>query len=142
MIGMQSSMHRHQYNHILTLWKRFMPRKKELQNLLTTELIALQVYSDILNAEKPFAIWACAEVSDFNKIPTDMEAFTIPCGTYAVFHHKGNDASKLYPYIMTEWLPNSVYEIDDRPHFQVMGDNYSNGCSDSEEDFYVPVKLK
>lgn len=141
-IGMRSEMQRHQYNHIVSLWKGFMPRKKELHNLLTTELIAIQVYYDVLNAERPFTIWACAEVSDFNEIPTGMEAFTIPSGTYAVFHHKGQDASQLYPYIMREWLPNSAYHIDDRPHFQVMGDKYNNGSPDSEEDFYVPVKLK
>ena len=43
---------------------------------------------------------------------------------------------------MTEWLPNSGYEIDNRPHFQVMGETYKNGSPDSEEDFYVPLKLK
>lgn len=141
-IGMQSTMHRHQYNHIVALWKGFMPRKNELQNLLMNELIAIQVYTDGLNAEEAFTIWACTEVYDFNTIPNQMEAFTIPCGTYAVFHHKGKDASKLYPYILTEWLPTSVYELEDRPHFQVMGKAYKNGSPDSEEDFYVPVKLK
>ncbi len=43
---------------------------------------------------------------------------------------------------MTEWLPNSGYKIDDRPHFQVMGKKYKNGSPDSEEDFYIGLKSK
>ncbi|MDG4715701.1 GyrI-like domain-containing protein [Winogradskyella marincola] len=138
-VGMQSKMLMHQYENIIKLWKSFMPKKHELKNTINQELIAIQDYPDFGNLETSYNIWACAEVSDFINIPDSMQPFTISEGLYAVFLHKGMDAGKTYQRIMTEWLPNSGYNIDDRPHFQVMGDKYKNGSPDSEEDFYIPV---
>ncbi len=135
-------MHYREYGNILALWKRFMPRRKELKSAINAEFIALQVYSDFNNFEKQFDIWACIEVSGLEAIPEGMTDFTIPKGEYAVFLQKGMNASATYQSIMTQWLPNSGYEIDDRPHFQIMGEKYKNGSPESEEDFYVPIKLR
>lgn len=139
-IGMKSTMHQDEYGNIVRLWKRFMPHRKAIQNAVNEDFVAMQVYSDFNDFEKPFAIWACVEVSDLDDIPEGMMPSIIPEGKYAVFLHKGIDASTTYQRIMTEWLPKSGYEIDNRPHFQVMGDTYKNGSPDSEEDFYVPIK--
>lgn len=141
-VGMRSTMRHNEYGNIVALWKRFMPQKKDLKNVINEELIAMQVYSNFNRPEDLFDILACTEVSNFENIPDSMESFVIPDGEYAVFLHKGIDASKTYQRIMTEWLPTSGYEIDDRPHFQIMGEKYINGSPDSEEDFYVPVKSK
>jgi len=141
LIGMKSFMHHNEFGNIVKLWKRFMPRRRELQNILNSEYIAMQIYDDFNAIEKLFDIWACVEVSNFNTMPEGMESFTIPDGDYAIFIHKGMNASATYQKIMTEWLPNSGYEIDNRPHFQVIGEKYKNGSADSEEDFYVPIKL-
>ena len=140
-VGMKSAMHHNEFGNIVALWKRFMPKQNAISNRLNAEFIALQIYDDFNAMEKPFAIWACVEVSSFNAIPDGMASFRILEGDYAVFLHKGMDASKTYLQIMTEWLPNSDYEIDERPHFQVMGEAYKNGSPDSEEDFYVPIRL-
>lgn len=139
-VGIKSSMHHHQYESIVSLWKRFMPRKKEIKTTLSNGLIAMQVYSDFNSLEKSFDIWACVEVYNIEHVPMGMASFTIPQGHYAVFLQKGMDANSTYKRIMTEWLPNSGFEIDNRPHFQVMGERYKNGRADSEEDFYVPIK--
>ena len=139
LIGMKSHVLRHQIESIIALWKQFMPRKKEIQNCVNNELIALQEYDSFGDFNKPFDIWACAEVSEVENIPEGMISFTIPSGMYAVFLHKGMDAGATYQRIMTEWLPSSGYKIDDRPHFQIMGSKYKNGSPDSEEDFYVPI---
>ncbi|WP_458626629.1 GyrI-like domain-containing protein [Winogradskyella sp. PC D3.3] len=140
-VGMKSSMSHGAFGNIVALWKRFMPKQSAISNRLTSEFIALQIYDDFNAMETPFVIWACVEVSSYNAIPDGMTSFTILKGDYAVFQHKGMDASKTYRQIMTEWLPNSGYEIDERPHFQVMGEMYKNGSPDSEEDFYVPIRL-
>ena len=140
-MGRQSTMHHNQYEKVVALWQSFMPQKKKIQNAVNDVLIAMQIYNDFNTLEKPFDIWACTEVSSFDPIPEGMTCFTIPEGQYAVFLHKGMDPSKTYLRIMSEWLPNSGYEIDNRPHLQVMGAKYKNGSSDSEEDFYVPIKL-
>ena len=44
--------------------------------------------------------------------------------------------------ILTKWLPHSNYNLDDRPHFNVLGDKYKNNDPDSEEDVYIPIKEK
>ncbi|RYE38364.1 MAG: GyrI-like domain-containing protein, partial [Sphingobacteriales bacterium] len=44
--------------------------------------------------------------------------------------------------IFTEWLPNSAYELDDRPHFELLGSKYKNDDAESEEEIFVPVRLK
>ncbi len=139
-VGMQSKMLMHQYENIIKLWESFMPKKHELKNTINQELIAIQDYPDFGNLETSYNIWACVEVSNLSTVPSDMKGFTIPKGEYIKVLHKGMDAGKTYQRIMTEWLPNSGYTIDDRPHFQVMGDKYKNGSPDSEEDFYIPVK--
>jgi AraC family transcriptional regulator len=117
-----------------------MPSKKAINNTINEELIAMQVYDDFSNFEKPFDIWACVEVQNTNDIPISMQAFTIPKGNYAIFTHKGMNAAATYQKIMTEWLPKSGYKINNRPHFQVMGDKYKQGSPDSEEQFYLPIK--
>jgi AraC family transcriptional regulator len=141
-VGMKSSMHHNQFESIVSLWKRFMPRKKEINTILNNKLIAMQVYSDFNDTEKPFDIWAGVEVSNLDNVPEGMISFLIEEADYAVFVHKGMDAAKTYQRIMSEWLPNSGYEIAERPHFQIMGDRYKNGSATSEEDFYIPIRLK
>ena len=141
-IGLSTRIKLHEQHKIVALWKQFMPRKRELDNCVSEKLIAMQVFSLDKNGDpkQDFDIWACAEVDDFNSIPQNLKKFTIPSGKYAVFLHKGTDARLTYENIMSKWLENSGYAIDDRPHFQVMGEKYKNGSHDSEEDFYIPIK--
>jgi AraC family transcriptional regulator len=140
-IGMSSKMKQNEYHKITELWQGFMPRKKEIENIISNEVIAIQIYPEDMDLNPgAYEIWACAEVEKVTEIPNEMRAFTISSGTYAVFHLKGIDIYGLYQQIMTDWLPTSGYNIDNRPHFQVMGDMYKNGSPDSEEDVYVPIK--
>ncbi len=109
------------------LWKSFMPRRKEITNTLTNNLISLQVYFPTYFTDfKPtnsFEKWASVEVSDFETIPNDMERFLMPGGVYAVFDYKGSSKdSSIFHYIFSIWLPGSNYELDNRPHFEVLGD--------------------
>ncbi|WP_411895143.1 GyrI-like domain-containing protein [Winogradskyella sp. A2] len=142
LVGMQGSMHHGEIQKIISLWKQFMPNKHKITNTVNEELIALQNYDEFYNTKLAYNIWACTEVLDFNAIPEGLSSITIPKGDYAIFVLKGIDAGGLYRQIMGEWLPDSGYDIDNRPHFQVMGSKYINGSSKSEEDFYVPIKPK
>ena len=128
------------------LWRNFMPRRKEIANAVGTDLYSLQVYKEgffaNFNPATEFEKWALAEVSGFDVVPEDMEAFELKGGLYAVFHYKGNPANgaEVFRYILLEWLPQSGYELDDRPHFEVLGEKYKNGSDDSEEEIWIPVK--
>jgi AraC family transcriptional regulator len=60
---------------------------------------------------------------------------------YAVFDYKGlNTDSSIFIYIFTEWLPGSIYVLDERPHFEVLGEKYKNNDPDSEEEICIPIK--
>lgn len=111
-------------------------------------MYSTQVYSDkIFNSQFDkntlFDKWAAAEVENFDYIPNDMETMTIKSGLYAVFIHRGlsSDFNITIRFIMNEWLPKSDYYLDNRPHFEIMGDRYENNHPDSEEEVWVPIKL-
>jgi AraC family transcriptional regulator len=129
------------------LWKSFMTRRKEITNTLTSDFISLAVYRSTyfvnFSPTNEFEKWATVEVSDFENIPIDLETYKLTGGLYAVFDYKGssNDQS-IFLYIFGSWLPNSDYNLDDRPHFEVLGDKYKNNDPTSEEEIWIPIKPK
>ena len=129
------------------LWRNFMPRRKEITNNLTNDLISLVVYKPNHFADfKPaneFERWATAEVGSFDNVPSEMESFVLQGGLYAVFDYKGSSIDKsIFQYIFGVWLPNSVYLLDNRPHFEVLGDKYKNNDPSSEEEIWIPIRTK
>jgi AraC family transcriptional regulator len=130
------------------LWGSFMPRRKEVMNKIGTELYSMQLYPhrffDNFNPYGEFEKWAAVEVKNFDTIPEGMEAFTIPDGIYAVFLYKGtaSAAAGIFKDIFRSWLPGSAYTLDNRPHFEILGEMYKNESPDSEEELWIPVKPK
>ena len=129
------------------LWQNFMPKRKEISNNISKDLISMQVYKPNHFADfKPnneFEKWATAEVSNFESVPKDMETFLLVGGLYAIFDYKGssNDPS-IFQYIFGTWLPNSDFLLDDRPHFEVLGNRYKNNDPTSEEEIWIPIRQK
>jgi len=129
------------------LWRSFMPRRKEITNNLTNDLISLVIYKPTHFTDfKPtneFERWATIEVTNFDNVPTKMETLVLPGGFYAVFDYKGlNTDISIFQYILGTWLPNSDYVLDKRPHFEVLGDKYKNNDPNSEEEIWIPIKSK
>ena len=77
-------------------------------------------------------------------MPEAMETFVLPGGLYAVFDYRGSsgDAARIFRYIFAEWLPASDYLLDERPHFEVLGERYKNNDPHSEEEIWIPVEIK
>lgn len=133
-------------NKTFELWRSFMLERMKIQNRTPGELISMRVYNGSLqlqNTEQQFEKWAAVEVNNFSNVPDGMETFTLPTGLYAIFDYKGlNTDNSIFLYIFMEWLPNSNYVLDDRPHFEVLGAKYKNNDPDSEEEIAIPVKLR
>ncbi|MFI0426045.1 MAG: GyrI-like domain-containing protein [Flavobacterium sp.] len=128
------------------LWSSFMPRRNEIQNALGTDLFNIQINPENFdfNPQTKFVKWAVVPVSDFDFVPEGMQLLIVEEGLYAVFNHIG-DASKAretFGYIYGVWLPNSEYELDNRPQFEILGEKYKNNAADSEEEIWIPVKRK
>jgi AraC family transcriptional regulator len=127
------------------LWRMFMPRRKEIVNAISSDMISLQVYQQDhfinFDPKREFEKWALIEVFDTTNIPQGMQPFLLIGGTYAVFHYKGRSTDpSIFQYIYSKWLPSSPFQIDDRPHFEVLGTKYKNDDPDSEEDIWIPVR--
>ncbi|MFT6867071.1 MAG: AraC family transcriptional regulator [Cyclobacteriaceae bacterium] len=129
------------------LWGSFAPKIKQIKNRLTSEKISMQVYDATyfsnFNPYNEFEKWATIEVADFSAIPEDMETFTLHGGLYAVFDYLGSSSdNSIFQYIFMTWLPHSEYELDDRPHFEILGEKYKSNDPSSEEEIWIPVKKK
>jgi AraC family transcriptional regulator len=128
------------------LWGNFMHRRNEIQNTIGTELFNIQINSDNFdfNPQTEFVKWAVVPVTDFKSIPDGMQQLIVQKGLYAVFNHVGDavKARETFGYIFGVWLPNSEYQLDNRPHFEILGAKYKNNAPDSEEEIWIPVKRK
>ncbi|MBL7733835.1 MAG: GyrI-like domain-containing protein [Chitinophagaceae bacterium] len=129
------------------LWRSFMPRRKEVANSLTNDLISAAIYKPghftNFRPTGEFERWAAVEVANFDRVPEEMEIFVLPGGLYAVFNYKGlNTDNSIFRYILEKWLPDSGYILDSRPHFEVLGDKYKSNDPASEEEIWIPIKLK
>lgn len=135
-------------NTTLALWKNFRLRSKEILNRSSDDFISLQKYPtdyfQVFSPAKKFVKWACVEVADVGLIPEEMNSLVLQGGLFAVFNYKGTaqNASAFFQYIYGEWIPNSEYELDDRPHFEVLGAKYKNNDPSSEEEVWIPIKAK
>ncbi len=146
LVGKRLTMSFSDYS-VAELWRSFMPRRHEINNELTTDLISMVIYTSShfanFSPTNEFEKWAAVEVADFIDVPNEMEIFTLGTGLYAVFDYKGlNTDSSIYQYIFGTWLPNSVYVVDDRPHFEVLGEKYKNNDPSSEEEIWIPIRAK
>jgi AraC family transcriptional regulator len=130
------------------LWQNFTPKLGAIKNRVNNNLYSLAVYpTNYFNSFNPsvaFEKWALTEVSDFNSVPPDMKTLTLPSGMYAVFLYRGmaKDAAPFFQSIFNNWLPESVYQLDNRPHFEIIDDRYKNNDTTSEEEIWIPVTLK
>ena len=133
-------------NRTAELWQRFMPRRAEVKNRLTSDFISLQNYGKNWNfsPDSLFEKWATVEVSSFAEIPPDMETYLLQGGIYAVFIHHGpaSAAIKTMQYIFNQWIPNSTYVLDDREHFEILPEGYNPADSEAKEEIWIPVKVE
>ena len=133
-------------NKTRNLWQSFMPKRDEVKNVAANLMISMQVYNEPLrlgDLHQQFEKWAALEVFNFDVVPKNMDTYILNGGLYAVFHYKGLSTDNgIFIYIFGTWLPNSKYVLDERAHFEILGDKYKNGDPNSEEEIWIPIKLK
>lgn len=132
------------------LWKRFMQYKEAIMNTVNDELYSVQFYNEQFiqgefDSQSVFEKGAAMEVKDYAEIPKGLQEMKIEAGLYAVFIHQGTskEFAETAKTIFEQWIPNSKYQLDDRPHFEVLGKEYK-GPDDpgSKEKIYIPIKKK
>lgn len=124
------------------VWRKFMMRRSEITNRISSQLFSLQIYPENFTPDQSFTKYALAEVSDFDHIPDDFESFELESGKYLVFNYKGKaeNGPEIFRYIFQNVIPEHQFEIDNRPHFEIFGDDYDPNSDFAEEEIWVPVK--
>ncbi len=130
-----------------SLWKNFIPRLKEIPNRAGEDLYAVQAYPpgyfQSFQPTRLFKKWAAAAVSDDPSVPDGFEKISLN-GLYAIFEYQGlrSDFGIAYRKILTEWLPASAYELDDRCHFERLDHRYKQNDPESVEEIWIPIRLR
>ncbi|TCK67517.1 AraC family transcriptional regulator [Winogradskyella wandonensis] len=128
------------------LAKQFMPRLGEISNRKDNYTLSLQSYKCFdfskFNPTETFEKWIGVEVSNLDDVPQDIETFTIHAGKYLIIDFKGSipEFIKQWQYIHSTWLPNSEFELDNRPHFERLPPSYSPMNEVNEEEIWIPIK--
>ena len=136
-------------NRTFDLWQGFQQRRKEITDVIGSDLYSMQIFDPQLNFQQfnpttMFTKWAAIEVSTHEHLPKGLNSYILTGGLYAVFQYKGTpqEFGTFMQAIMGQWLPSSEYLIDNREHFEVLSDKYIHNSVDSEEEVWIPIKLK
>lgn len=130
------------------LFSSFMPLRKTIEHATSTDVFEVMIYDQMyfqgFDPSKTFVKWAAIEVSNNETPPTGMTSLELEDGLYAVFNYKGiaKDFGELMRRIFMEWFPSSTYELDHRAHFNVLGDTYKRNDPSSEEEVWIPIRVK
>lgn len=136
-------------NKTFELWQKFKPRVKDIKDRSDTDFYSVQIFEKGLKLEQltpqtEFEKWAAVQVENFDNIPDKLEVLTIPNGKYAVFIHHGTpqEFAKTSAFIYGVWLPTSEFELDERPHFEIMSADYRPNDPNAEEEVWIPIRKK
>ena len=124
------------------VWRQFMLRRNEISNRISNQLFSLQIYPENFTPDKSFRKYALTEVSDFDNIPNDFETFQLKSGKYLVFNYTGKSENgpEIFRYIFQNFIPENQLEVDNRPHFEIFGDDYNPNSDSAEEEIWIPIK--
>lgn len=124
------------------VWRKFMMRRNEIVNQTSNQLFSLQIYPENFTANQTFRKYALAEVPDFNNIPNDFETIELESGKYLVFNYKGKaeNGPEIFRYIFQNVIPENQFEVDNRPHFEIFGEDYNPNDDSAEEEIWIPIR--
>lgn len=127
------------------LFSAFMPRRKEIANLTDQFVYDLRVYPPgyftAFSPANPFVKWVLVEVDEVGKQPAGMEVFHLLGGEFAVFRAAdGRTDPNVFQYIFGQWMPNSNYVLDDRPHFERLDPKGIKNNPEADEEYWIPIK--
>lgn len=133
------------FNQIRKAWDKLMRWAGPRGYLNRKDFICLELYHDDPDVTEPAKLRtdACIRVPENIKAEGEIGTMTISKGLYAVHHFEGKEEEiiKAWNYICGEWLPESGYQPDNKPSFDIYQ------CSPDKHpegkhvfDIYVPVK--
>lgn len=129
------------------LWRRFMPRRKEIPNTSSDVFYSVQNFSGLngfenFTPETEFEKWAAVEVTNSGPVPDGMQRFVLRGGHFAVFDHFGppSEFANTLSFIFSEWLPQSEWQLDGREHFEILLPGWRADDPDAHEEVWIPLR--
>ena len=127
------------------LWRGF--RRPTIAGRIGGESYSVKVYEASysfthFDPSAEFDKWAAVAVDDRAEVSEALEELIIPTGRYAEFIHVGPAAlaPKTFGYIFGEWLPASRFELDLRPHFEILPEGYDPFSEEAAERVLIPIR--
>lgn len=146
-VGLKAEANFHNISQVTPLLARqFMPRLGEIKSRKDIFTLSLQNYRHFdfktFNPNETFDKWVGVEVTSLEDVPEKIETLSITSGRYLVINYKGSipDFIKFWQNIHSTWLPNSKYELGDRPHFERLPPSYNPIQPENEEEIWIPIK--
>lgn len=128
------------------LWRSFMPRRNQIPFRKSALLYSLQVYPQGLkHFSQPglsYQKYALMEVTAKGELPEGFSYFTLPAGQYACMEHIGGSrgAEQLFSRIFSQLLPEAGLEVDERPFFEELEEDYLSKGEQAKELIWIPVR--
>ena len=131
------------------LWRGFRTVRPSIGGRIGGESYSVKVYDasysfSSFDPGAEFDKWAAVVGNEGADVPDDLEPLIIPGGKYAEFIHVGpaSAAPKTFGYIFGHWLPSSPYELDLRPHFEILPEGYDPFDENATERVLIPIRSR
>ena len=125
-------------NKISELWGKFFARVGELRGVVEAE-VAYGVMANLDEASGEYDYIAAMRVTDRGNLPAGFVAVDFPPCQWAVFTTTIPEMSQAYPYIYSEWLPESGYQHGPAPEYELYGPAFDPAKPESPVDIYIPI---
>mgnify|MGYP002653456962 CR=1 FL=1 len=62
--------------------------------------------------------------------------------TIKVFNYQGKaeHGPEIFRYIFQNVIPENQFEVDNRPHFEIFGEDYNPNDDSAEEEIWIPIR--
>jgi len=129
------------------LWRGFRPAAASIIGRIGGEMYSVKVYGEPysfsdFDPAAEFDKWAAVAVNTDAEGRDGLEFLTVPAGKYAEFIHVGPAAlaTRTFGFIFGQWLPSSGFELDLRPHFEILPEGYDPFDKNASERVLVPIR--
>jgi len=120
-------------------WQSFAPRIGHIPGQVGRTAYGI-VYN---NDEEGNHDYICGvEVSDFSKLPADLDRLRVPPQKYVVFVHAGHVSGigSTWNAVWSKAMPESDYEIADAPALERYNDDFDGRTGTGGIELWIPIK--
>ena len=125
------------------VFKQLMIWRKDSEEHRAQPVYDIKVYPEAyfssFNPSRSFTKWAAVLQKDTMQVE-ELQSYVVDKGLYLCFTCEGRVSAQFFQELYSSWLPQSEYELDDRPHFDKLWPDPAQRGAVLKEEIYIPVK--